>query len=72
MTSILEILDQTDNFFQEYPELAALLSDYTYERLHSRDPNQPLRQLTDILDFKPMELACAAYHKLSGPGCNPT
>jgi len=72
MTSILEIPAQTDNFFQTNPELTALFSEYTYERLHSRDPKQPLRQLADILDFKPMELACAAYHTVSGPGCNPT
>ena len=72
MTSILEIPTQTDNFFQTNPELAALFSEYTYERLHSRDPKQPLRQLADILDFKPMELACAAYHTLNGPGSKPT
>lgn len=72
MTSILEIPTQTDNLLQEHPELAALFSEYTYERLHSRDPKQPLRHLADILDFKPMELACTEYHTLSGPGCNPT
>lgn len=72
MTSILEIPAQTDNFLQDYPELAVLLSDYTYERLHSRDPKQPLRQLVDILNFKPMEIACADYHTLNGAGCKPT
>ena len=72
MTSILEIPAQTDNFFQTNPELAALLSEYAYERLHSRDPKQPLWQLADIVDFKPMELACAEYHTLSGPGCKAT
>lgn len=72
MTSILEIPTQTDNFFQHNPEFAALLSDYTYDRLRSRDPKQPLWQLADILDFKPMELACAEYHTRSGAGCKPT
>ena len=72
MTSILEIPAQTDNFLQNNPELAALLSDYTYDRLHSRDPKQPLRQLAAILDFKPMETACADYHTLSGAGSKPT
>ncbi len=72
MTSILEIANQTDNFFPNNPELASLFSDYTYTRLHARDPKQPLWQLADILDFKSMELACAAYHMLNGPGCKPT
>ena len=72
MTSILEIPVQTDNFFQNNPKLAALLSDYTYDRLHSRDPKQLLWQLAEILDFKPMELACTKYHMLNGPGCKPT
>ena len=71
MTSILEIPAQTDNFFQNNSEFAALLSDYTYDRLHSRDPKQPLWQLATILDFKPMETACTDYHTLSGAGCKP-
>ncbi len=71
MTSIPEILAQTDNFLQDYPELAALLSDYTYDRLHSRDPKQPLWILEKLLDFKLLELACADYHMLNGPGCRP-
>lgn len=72
MTSILEIPAQTDNFLQDNHELAAYLSDYTYNRLHSRDPEQPLWQLASILDFKPMETACTGYHTLNGAGCKPT
>ncbi len=72
MTSIPKNLTQTDNFFQEQPELAILLSEYTYNRLHSRDPMQPLCQLQELLDFKALEFACADYHNQSGPGCKPT
>jgi len=72
MTIIPESPTQTDTFFQDHPELAALFSNYTYDRLQSRDPKQPLWQLQELLDFKPMELACADYHTLSGAGCKPT
>ena len=35
MTIILELPAQTDNFLQNHPEFAVLLSDYTYNRLQS-------------------------------------
>ncbi len=72
MISILETPPLTDNFFPNNPELASLFSDYAYARLHARDPKQPLRLLADMLDFKPLELACAEYHRRHGPGCKPT
>jgi len=72
MTSIPEIPAQISIFLQNHPEFATLFSDFTYDRLQSRDPKQPLRQLQQLLDFKPMELACANYHILTGSGCKPT
>ena len=72
MTIIPETTAQTESFFKNHPEFAALISDYTYDRLHSRDPKQPLWQLQPLLDFKPMELACADYHTMNGAGCKPT
>ncbi len=72
MTSIPETPAQLSIFLQNHPQFATLLSDYTYDRLQSRDPKQPLRQLQQLLDFKPMDLACANYHILTGSGCKPT
>ncbi len=72
MIIIPETTAQTESFFKNHPEFAALLSDYTYDRLHSRDPKQPLWQLQMLLNFKPMELACADYHTMNGVGCKPT
>lgn len=72
MTSIPETFAQTESFLQNHPEFALLFSDYTYNRLQSRDPDHSLLQLRQLLDFKPMELACSNYHTLSGAGCKPT
>jgi hypothetical protein len=72
MTIIPETVAQTESFLQNHPDFAILFSDYTYDRLQSRDPDHALLQLQQLLDFKPMELACANYHTLSGVGCKPT
>ena len=72
MNSIPETIPQIDTFLQNNPSFAALFSEYTYNRLQSRDPMQPLWQLQQLLNLKPMELACADYHTLDGAGCKPT
>lgn len=71
MSIIPETTAQTESFLKNHPNFAALLSNYTYDRLQSRDPYQPLRQLQELLDFAPLEKACAHYHTQSGPGCKP-
>jgi len=71
MTIIPETTAQTESFLKNHPDFAALLSNYTYDRLQSRAPDQPLFQLQGRLDFAPLEKACADYHNQSGPGCKP-
>lgn len=72
MTIIPETTAQTESFLKNHPGFAALLSNYTYDRLQSRDPDQPLFQLQELLDFAPLEKDCADYHSQHGPGCKPT
>lgn len=72
MTIIPQTTAQTESFLKKHPDFAVRLSNYTYDRLQSRDPDQPLFQLAALLDFAPLEKACANYHNQSGPGCKPT
>ncbi len=72
MTIVPETTAQTESFLKNHPDFAVLLSNYTYDRLQSRDPNQSLLQLSELLDFTPLEKACSDYHTQSGPGCKPT
>src|SRR4030067_3010212 len=48
------------------------LSDQTYTELLQRAPDHLLIKLAKLLNFTPLESACAAYHHTEGPGSTPT
>ena len=72
MTIIPQTLAQIAKFLENHLKFATLLSEFIYDRLLSRDQTHPLVQLKELLDFTPMEIACADYHQKSGSGCKPT
>jgi transposase len=47
--------------------LLAWFSAYVYQRLIP--PNHPLLRLNELVDFTPLEIACASFHKQNGMGC---
>jgi hypothetical protein len=53
-------------------QLLVWLSDPIYLTLLKRDRDHLLIQLTDQLDFAPLETVCADYHHRDGPGTTPT
>jgi hypothetical protein len=60
---------------RSYAHLQALLlwfSNYVYTQLLKRAADELLVKLQPVLDFTPIEEACADYHHTTGPGAPPT
>lgn len=69
MTSIPENLAQIAPILTQYlSPLLLWFSNHVYDRLIPTDSNHLLFRLHNLLDFSPLESACAAYHKSNGRG----
>lgn len=66
---IPKVLQPVAPIIEQYLQpLLLWFSQYVYARLLARDKDHQLLQLQKLLDFTPLETACADYHHRTGNG----